>query len=337
MAICHRNAVRKLSVMALLFLPLLWVTWGWQSDPADQRKAVVWIEDLTAGVAPADRNALGPFKLERLWRLSSRHRRFGGYSALLALDSDRMLAISDRNAWIRFPEPRRPGRIAVPVGRAIAKPGDAGPDFGFDIESAVRDPSDGSLWLGLENEWHVARIGPGKVPLRFSGIPALRHWPENGGAEAMTRLADGRWVMLCESCAGESEGTHVGLLFAGRPGKLPPRTFAIALPAGFDPVDMATLPDGRVLILTRGYGLFPPRFVSRIVLADFAQADLARPLATRELARIDGRTLRENYEGMAIRADRTGTLSVWLIADANDTAFQETRLMQLSLDPSALP
>lgn len=323
--------------MALLFVPLLWVTCGWQPVPADQRQAVVRIEDLTAGVAHADRTALGPFRLARLWRLSSSHRRFGGYSALLSLDSGRLLAISDRNAWIRFAEPRGPAQVAVPIGRLIAMPGDAGLNFGFDIESAVRDPSDGSLWLGLENEWHVARIGPGKVPLRFTGIRALRAWPENGGAETMTRLADGRWVMLCESCAGKPDGAHLGLLFAGRLGKSPMRTFAITLPKGFDPVDMATLPDGRVLILTRGYGLFPPRFVSRIVLADFAQADPARPLATRELAGIDGQSVRENYEGMAIRADKYGGLTVWLIADANDTTFQETRLMQLSLDPAKLP
>lgn len=323
--------------MTLLFVPLLWVTWGWQAVADDQRQAVVGIDDLTAPVAPADRGALGPFKLERLWRLSSRHRRFGGYSALLALDSGSLLAISDRNGWIRFAEPHRPGDMTVPIGRAIAKPNGSRFDFGFDIESAVRDPSDGSLWLGLENEWHVARIGPGKVPLHFTGIRALRSWPENGGTEAMTRLADGRWVMLCESCAGEPVGTHVGLLFAGRPGKSRPRKFAIALPGGFEPVDMSTLPDGRVLILTRGYGLFPPRFLSRIVLADFARMNVSGPLATHELARIDGQALRENYEGMAIRADEEGRLSVWLIADANNTAFQETRLLQLSLDQASLP
>jgi hypothetical protein len=30
-------------------------------------------------------------------------------------------------------------------------------------------------------------------------------------------------------------------------------------------------------------------------------------------------------------------LAVWLISDANDSAFQETRLMQLRLDPAKLP
>lgn len=232
-------------------------------------------------------------------------------------------------------EPLRPGRTRMPIGRLIAMREPKGLNFGFDVEAAVRDPVDGSLWLGLEEEWHVARIGPGKPRLRFTGIRALRDWPENGGVEAMTRLNDGRWVLLCESCA--SSGYHIGLEFAGRPGQSAMRQFAIALPAGFDPVDMAPLPDDRVLILTRKFELFPPRFVSRIVLADMARLDGSRPLATREVARIEAPSVRENYEGIAIRPAGAGKVRVWLIADANDTAFQETRLMQLSLDPGSLP
>ncbi|MBB3859960.1 hypothetical protein GGQ88_001221 [Novosphingobium hassiacum] len=327
--------MRKFSALIALFAPLLWITWGWQPVPTADSHAQVRVEDLTPGVAAAERTALGPFRLDRLWRLSADHRRFGGYSALVPLDSGELLAISDRNAWIRIAEPLRPGRTRWPIGRLIARRGSKGLDFGFDVEAAVRDSTDGSLWLGLEKEWHVARIGPQPARLRFTGIRALRTWPENGGAEAMTRLNDGRWVLLCESC--DSGGAHIGLAFAGRPGQSAMQRFAIILPAGFDPVDMAPLPDGRVLILTRKLELFPPRFVSRIVLADMARLDASRPLATRELARIEGASVRENYEGMAIRADGRSRVTVWLIADANDTAFQETRLMQLSLDPAALP
>ncbi len=328
--------MRKLLVILLLFVPLLWLTWGWRPVSDDPRQALVRIEDLTAGVTAADRSALGPLALEGLWRLSARHHHFGGYSALVALDKGGLLAISDRNAWLKLAQSPVPGETAMPAGRLIAMPEGKGAYFGFDIESAVRDPADGSLWLGLEAEAHVARIGPAKPHLRFYGVRVLRRWPENGGAEAMTRLIDGRWVMLCESCAHEGNGAHTGLLVAGRPGQSAMRKFAIAFAQGFDPVDMVTLPDGRVLILTRKFERFPPRFVSRIVLADMTRVPKSGPLATRELARIDGQSVRENYEGMAIRADTSGKLTMWLIADANGTAIQETRLMKLVLDPARL-
>ena len=73
------------------------------------------------------------------------------------------------------------------------------------------------------------------------------------------------------------------------------------------------------------------------MLADLAKLDVKRPLATQELARIEGSAMRENYEGLAIRPQADGQLSVWLIADANNSAFQETRLIHLRLDPAKLP
>lgn len=329
--------MRRLPPIALLLLPLLWLTWGWSAVVPVTPQAQVRVDDLTAQVTGTDRAALGPFALERLWRLSARHARFGGYSALVSLGDDQFMAIGDRNVWLRFAAPQRAGSSTLPLGRLLVLRQNDSTYAGFDIEAVVRNPLDGTLWLGLENEWQVAAIGQGGRRAQFLTVSALRNWPENGGVEAMARLADGRWAMLCESCGRARGGLHMGLLFAGRPGLSPATPFGILMPAGFDPVDMAVLPDGRLLILTRRLELFPPRFTSRLVLADMTRLDPARPLGTRELARIEGAGTRENYEGMALRVARDAQIAVWLISDANDSAFQETRLMQLRLDPAKLP
>lgn len=321
--------------MTLLLAPLLWLTWGWLPLPAENNR--VRIVSIIDKVSQADRTALGPFVLEQVWRLSSDNRGFSGYSALVPLPSGQLLAVSDRNSWFRFAPPVQAGAVALPMGRMLVHRPKKDEDEYFDTEAAVRDPADGSLWIALEGDWHVARIPKQGGPARFYPIPALRDWPENGGAEAMTQLADGRWIMLCETCGGGRGGLHLGLLFAGHPGTSAAQKFGIVFPAGFDPVDMAPLPDGRLLILTRGFSLFPPHFSSRIILADMAKLDVKRPLATQELARIQGSALRENYEGLAIRSKPDGQSEVWLISDANDSAFQETRLIQLRLDPAKLP
>ncbi len=321
--------------MMSLFVPLLWVTLGWHRLPAEDGR--VRITSLTATVPLADRTALGPFVLEQLWRLSSGNKRFGGYSALVPLPSGQLLAVSDRNGSLRFAPPVTQSAEKWPMGQMLVHRPQKDERKYFDTEAAVRDPADGSLWIGLEHDWHVARIGRKGGPAQLYPIPALRDWPENGGAEAMARLNDGRWIMLCETCGSGRGGLHLGLLFAGRPGISAVQKFGIVLPAGFDPVDAVALPDGRLLILTRSFGLFPPHFSNRIVLADLARLDVKRPLATQELARIEGSAVRENYEGMAVRPTADGQLAVWLISDANDSAFQETRLMQLRLDPAKLP
>lgn len=333
--ICHRGAVRRLIFMALLFVPLLWATWGWSPLPVQDRR--VRIESLTASVSRADRVALGPFVLESVWRLSSNNRRLDGYSALVPLPSGKLLVVSDRNDWLRLAPPVKAGTVTLPMGRTLVHRQRKDNQEYFDTEAAVRDPVDGSLWVALEDAWHVAHIPKQGGPARLYPVPALRDWPRNGGAEAMTRLADGRWIMLCETCGGGRGGLHLGLLFAARPGQSPAQKFGIVLPAGFDPVEMSPLPDGRLLVLVRRLNMFPPHFSSRIVLADLARLDVKRPLVTQELARIEGSTLRENYEGMAIRAGADGQLAVWLVSDANNSAFQETRLMRLRLDPAKLP
>ncbi|MFM6830879.1 MAG: esterase-like activity of phytase family protein [Novosphingobium sp.] len=332
--------MRKFLAMAVLLPPLLWATWGWQPLPVDTGRSLVRIDRLaTAGqVSGPERRALGPFTVAGLWRLSSDNPRFGGFSALVPLPSQQFLAVSDRNGWLRFSGPEKPGNYSLRSGATLVRRLNKGRRHeNFDVEAVVRDPADGSLWFGLESEWHVARIGTGDLRARLTGIPQIRGWPVNGGVEAMARLADGRWIMLCETCGSGRGGLHRGLLFAGHPGLSAVQDFGIVVSPGFDPVDMVQLPDGRLLILVRRFNLFPPRFTNRIVLADIARLDPARPLGTRELARIEGPDLRENYEGMAIRGEAGGAVGIWLISDANDSAFQETRLMHLWLDPAKLP
>jgi hypothetical protein len=143
-------------------------------------------------------------------------------------------------------------------------------------------------------------------------------------------------MILCESCALNDAGAHLGLLFSGHPGQSALSPFRIVLPAGFDPVDIATLPDGRLLILTRRLSLFPLHFESRIVLADPAGIEPRRALPTTDLALIDGVNLRENYEGMALKPGKDGRMALWLISDGNDSAFQRTLLLELSFDPARL-
>ena len=119
MMICHRRAVRRFPFMALLFVPLLWLTWGWQALPVQDGQ--VRFVSITGTVKQADRAALGPFVLEQVWRLSSGNKQFGGYSALVPLPSGQFLAISDRNTWFRF------GAAGAGRHNSVADGPDAGP------------------------------------------------------------------------------------------------------------------------------------------------------------------------------------------------------------------
>lgn len=338
----------KRFVLAGLLLPLVWISWGTQRFDPQHYDDRLQVEDIARSVSTDDRAALGPFAFGGMWRLTGADRRFGGFSALVPHgDGAGLRAISDRNRSLLIDLPVRTGGQAAALPWMLARRWGGRSHFGFDIESAVLDPDTGSLWLGLEAESHVGRADLGHAEThhanrpaqaRFFEVPELRDWPHNGGAEAMARLNDGRWIMLCEACGGGRGGLHLGLIFAGHPGQTKALKFGLMVPAGFDPVDAATLPDGRVLILVRRLALFPLHFEARIVLADFAALNPKRPLPTQELARLDGGTIRENWEGMALlRGEEPQEFALWLISDANDSAFQETRLLQLRIDPQRLP
>lgn len=325
--------MRRRLALALLILPLLGLTWAAQRIDPVPIDARMQVEDVGAQVSAAERKALGPLQLAGMWRLTGADRRFGGYSALVARPGG-LRAVSDRNRSLLIDLPLQAGSRLAPIPRMLALVGPDGRHVGFDIESVVKDV-DGALWIGLEDEWHVARADTRLGKARFFGVPELRKWPRNGGVEAMTRLTDGRWIMLCESCDGPQRGLHLGLVFDGRPGLTRARPFGIAIPSGFDPVDAATLPDGRVLLLVRRLVLLPLHFEARIVVADFKALDASRPVPTHEVARLDGPFIRENWEGMAVLSNGPD-LILWLVSDANDSAFQETRLLQLRFDPARL-
>jgi hypothetical protein len=327
---------RGLAIIFMLF-PLLWITWGWEEQVRDNRQALHF-QDISP--APSRSPDLGPFELSGLWRMSSPNSRFDGWSALLAMPSGQFLAMSDRNMRLRFTAPGVatpdiPVSRQVGIRRAVYLRQKNRTWAVFDIESAVLAP-DESIWIGTEGDNRLIRIDRDRRKGAFVKVDAMKDWPINGGAEAMARLPDGRWIVLCETCGTRRAGLHLGLVFAGYPDRSRSQPLGIVLPTGHDPVDMGVLPDGRLLVLTRRFALFPPHFESALVLADPAGLDPARPWQTRELARIDRSDLRENYEAMAITSASTGPL-VWLLSDANGSAFQQTRLMKLGLDMARLP
>lgn len=280
---------------------------------------------------------LGPFELEGAWVMESRRWRFGGYSALLPIGDGQLLAFSDRGYRLYFSPPgnaQHPPRVGM-----IAYP-EYNPDDLFDAESATIDPATGRVWVGWENGNAITRH-----TLKFRGFakvnpPAMRGWGINSGPESMVRLADGRFLVLREGSDGWLDShRHRALLFAGDPlVKTKPLEFTFVGIPGFRPVDIAQLPDGRVLILMRKLVWpMPPRFVGRIMIADPRTIARGREWHGHEVAKLSTSLRVDNFEGLAIEPREDGRLTVWLISDDNNAVAQETLLWKLAVDPAKLP
>ncbi len=300
----------------------MWVRWPKPAGSNDERP-ILAMTAVPRGMARA-----GPLRVLGAWQLASPNRYFGSYSALVSLGDGTLLAASDSGRRLRFTPPGRHG------------PGPrfdyfAAPEFGekrsADIEAMTRDPVTGQLWTALEWNNRIDRYDRDLRLERRVQPAAMRRWRANTGAEAMVRLADGRFVVLAE--AGErwfgDEGP--GLLFPADPTEAAaPLRFRFRPPAGYSPVDLAALPDGRVLILLRRvlWGV-PPHFAGKLMVAHPSTIRAGQAWHAAPLADLAAPLPVDNYEGLAIEAGSDGGLVLWLIADSNHTVFQRTLLLKL--------
>lgn len=303
-----------------------------------------WNEDFSLRFAPlkvppkAERRALlGPFDLVGAWAMKSPYSGFGGYSALVPLPGQRLMAISDSGRILTFSPPGAPQSAPE---RGTMLPEARRRKFDVDVEAATRDPATGTIWLAREYLNAISRHDPQFRTMVNLQPAAMRDWGDNSGPEAMARLADGRFLVLREGFTGTFEWRrHAALLFPGDPvSGVKPVRFSFDGSSGFSPTDMAQLPDGRVLILMRRLVWpLPLRFAGRILVADPASIRPGTAWQAREVAKLEAPLPTDNFEGLAVEPRTDGRVTVWLISDKNAAATQRTLLLKLLLDPARLP
>lgn len=332
----YRLRVRRLAALLLL---LAVAPGTWLRSPPEPRIHNLALEIVSVPLPPSAiaRANLGPFELEQVWQLRSQHYDFGGYSALIPLGMGRLLAVSDQGEFLRFSEPGAPPapQSLQPIFEEAIRM-----ETDHDAESAARDPKTGDIWIATESSNGMFRYDAGLKLQAIAHPPEMHKWHLNLGAESMLRLPDGRFVVLREGATGwNEERRHPAVIFPGdptRPAKL--EHFTFSGPARFSPVDMAQVPDGRVLVLMRRLVWpMPFRFAGKIALADPTEIRAGGIWRAVEVAKLSSQLPVDNFEGIAVEPRNDGSLTVWLISDDNQALSQRTLLWKMRLDPAQLP
>ena len=260
------------------------------------------------------------------WAIASDNPRFGSISAM-HVENGQVLALSDAGSVFRFALPGHgPARVAIdPLAQG---PGPATRKTNRDTEALLI--RDGELLVAYERHNMIWRYRlPDLAALSAARPAVMRRWRGNAGAEAMARLADGRYLVFSE---GRADGdTSVIALFAGDPSR--PGTRAKTLTyrrlEGFRVTDAAALPDGRVLTLNRRFGYLEG--ISAIVALIDAQG--LRPGATlvpRVVAELSAPLTVDNMEALSVTREGGRTI-VWLASDDNFFPLQRTLLLKFAL------
>lgn len=263
-------------------------------------------------------------------RLESDDGAFGGFSAL-GLAGRQFTLLNDGGNYVSFalgPD-WRAGEVrfgALPDG-----PGTGWDKRDRDSETLVAAPG-GQLWVSFERANAIWRYAPGFARADRSARPSgMGGWSSNGGAEAMARLRDGRFVVLAESSQRDQPG-HAGIVFASDPVTAPDRGFRFTYltAAGFKPTDAAMLPNGDLLVLERCWRL-PLRFWSRLVRVKAAALRPGARVRGVELGRIAPSWPAGNYEAVAVAREGKATI-LWLASDNDQASWRANYLLKLRLD-----
>jgi hypothetical protein len=290
--------------------------------PEPSPTSLVRFEAVAQGQAG---QAIGRLRFLAGWSMNSDDWRFGGISAI-HVANNRVVAFSDAGWRILFPVPDGEGSKAADI-RLLE-------GLGPDLDKAQRDVESIAVhgrhvWLGLERRNAVLRYErPQWRPDGGARPSEMRKWGENSGAEAMVRLADGRFLLFAEGRGGVGDA----LLFEGDAAS--PGTRATHLrhrpPPGYRITDAAALPDGRLLLLYRRISLFDG-MRARLAIARLPELRPGAMIVGVEIATLASPLPVDNMEAVSVTSEKGRTI-VWLASDDNYMPLQRSLLLKFALE-----
>jgi hypothetical protein len=302
---------RPLVLLAIFMLLATIVRPGPQPAPWEAGEAILIAAPIPLDPGDPDRRDVGRLHFLGGWTLDSDDERFGGLSGM-HVEAGEVTAISDVGIVTRFPLPGPALALPVRFAPLLEGPGPRSRRSSRDSEGLLADRD--HLWVSFERRHMVWRYDRATLRAEAAARPEpMRRWRGNSGAEALVRLADGRYLVLAE---GKDDGAPYSdaVLFAGDPAR--PETPAMRLryrrPDGFRPTDAALLPDGRILILNRRFAWL--RLSARLTIADAAGLAAGGTIEGQEVATLEAPLNVDNMEALAITVENGRTI-VWLASD----------------------
>ncbi|WP_082788194.1 esterase-like activity of phytase family protein [Sphingorhabdus sp. M41] len=317
-----------------LFFFLVPVTFVRGPVPPPNDSQYITLKPIALDARDPARTVVGRLEFLAGWKITSDNGEFGGISSMLALPDNRFLMLSDNGTLVGFTldedknQALRP--FIAPLPEGPAKPNEYA-QLNWDAESFLHDPETGQFWVGYEHQHSVWRYGPTfarKETAHYS--KAAQKWPENGGAEAMLRLKDGRFLVFSES-AEYSKGGYQALMFDSDAAEPTSKAvvFGYQPPKGYRLTDAVLLDDDSALMLHRRFTPFDgvSAILSIAQLKNFQPGKVATSVS---IATLKPPLKVDNMEALAITRDGEATI-VWIASDDNFSALQESLFFKFRL------
>lgn len=325
--------IRILACLSLLFF-LVPVTYIQGPPPQRNDSQYINLEPIHLNREDPKQKTVGRLEFLAGWKMSSENSAFGGFSAMLAMPDNRFFLLSDAGDLAGFTLNERTNKAERPF---IAPLPDGPPkknEFAkqnWDAESIAHDPSTGQFWVGFEHQHNIWRYGRAFARKESAmAIEAMQKWPANGGAEALLRLEDGRFLIFSESARADDDSYHA-LIAHGDPSIAGTAidSFSYAPPARFNITDAALIPGNKALMLHRRFT--PLGGVSAILsIANLADVAPGKTLRSKPIATLKSPNRVDNMEALAVTREEENII-IWIASDDNFNSFQETLFLKFRL------
>ena len=332
-----RCDMRRILACLSLFFFLVPVTYVRGPDPIPDTSQYIGLTPVAFNQKNNEQTKTGRLEFLAGWKLTSQNDGFGGFSSMLIMTDNRLLLLSDNGTLAGFTLDEKNNQAVRPF---IAPLPDGPPppnEFAkknWDSESLLHDPKTGQYWVGFEHHHSIWRFGRSFARKEAAHFPKeMQNWPDNGGAEAMLRLPDGRFLVFAES-ARFSKGGFQALIFKDDPAEKDsrPEIFGQRAPKGYQLTDAVMLDEHHASFLYRRFT--PIQGVSAIVaIADTRNIQADMVLIPEPIAFLKPPLTIDNMEALAVSKDDNETI-IWIASDDNFNPVQESLLLKFRLLPN---
>ncbi len=278
-------------------------------------------------------------------KITSPDSRFGGISGFeISPDGRQLLGVSDHNQWL-VADIVYDGRdrLAGLTNARMAPLRSIHDQSKGDIRDAEAVTAvDGAGYVVSFESPHTLRYFQAQHPHDYASLfsaeaqkisfapelpLSLSDLPDNLGIEALTTLPDGRMLAISENTRrfGDKDLALGWLIGHGR---VEPLSYEIS--PSFKPTDMATLPDGDILVLERHLSL-AKGMATRLTRLPLRSIRAGGTLKGEVIADLCFPYNLDNMEALAVRRNATGETIIYIMSDNNFNRLQRNLMMMFRL------
>jgi len=281
-------------------------------------------------------------------KITSPKSHFGGISSfVISPDGQRILGISDSSQWLVADMVYSSDNNLVDIKNARMAPlkNIAGQEKNSALDAEAITAVDGAGYVVSFESPHTLRYFQANHTFDYYSLfsahaqnvsfaPELpdtyASLPDNLGIEALTTLPDGRMLAFSENTLTDGNDTHAQGWLIGH-GKV--QSLKYQTSPSYKPTDMATLPDGDVLVLERHFSL-AKGMAARLTRLPSNAIKVGTSIKGEIIADLAFPFNLDNMEALAVRQNEAGETIIYIMSDNNYNRLQRNLLMMFRMEPT---